>query len=91
MQTNTTIEAERTEVFGIAFNIEKLTPYLAGPPAAVIAEHIGMHRSTVHRVLQGTPPSSKFIAGILASFPVTFADVFDIVATENGDPGAQEV
>ena len=43
-----------------------------------LAQKMGVHRSTVARTLSGaTAPSSEFIAGLRAAFPLTtFDDLF---------------
>lgn len=52
---------------------------------AEIANHLGMHRISVWRILTGeAAPGIAFLAAVLASFPgITFEDVFEVVVPRN--------
>lgn len=56
-----------------------------------IAERLGMNRTTVWRVLDGSiAPGERFIAAVLAAFPrIRFAEVFEVI-TPGTVPGERD-
>ncbi|MDN4639691.1 hypothetical protein QCD70_05480 [Agreia sp. PsM10] len=52
----------------------------------LFAAAIGMDEHETHSILNGkTPPNAQFIASVLATWPVTFSEVFEVVFGDDVD------